>query len=75
MQAALAACVYQTHLRLSYGVIEAGGHSPGRVSGVTPQRLSVGFMLTWVWLRHMGPVVLIDLQKPCAEAALGGCDS
>ena len=24
---------------LSYGVIEASGHSPGRVSGVTPQGL------------------------------------
>ena len=52
VQAALAACVYQTHLRLSYGVIEAGGHSPGRVSGVTPQGLSVGCMLTSVWLRY-----------------------
>ena len=42
---------------LSYGVIEAGGHSPGRVSGVTPQGLSVGCMLTWVWLRYEDPVV------------------
>ena len=42
---------------LSYGVIEAGGHSPGRVSGVTPQGLSVGCMLTWVWLRYKDPVV------------------
>ena len=41
---------------------------------VTPQRLSVGFMFSFVWLRHMGPLVLTALQKPCGEAALGGCD-
>ena len=56
MQAALAAGDTCTS-RSAYGVIEAGGQSPDRVSAVTPQGLSVGFMLTWVWLRYKDPAV------------------
>ena len=56
MQAALAAGDTCTS-RSAYGVIEAGGQSPDRVSGVTPQGLSVGFMLTCVQLRYKDLVV------------------
>ena len=51
---------YQTHLRLSYGVIEGGSHSPGRVSGVTPQGLSVCCMLTSGWLGYKNTWYIIS---------------
>ena len=50
---------------LKPSLIEAGGQSPGRVSGVTPWGLSVVAGFTWSWLWHRDTVVLL-----CATATL-----
>ena len=57
---------------LSHGVSEAGGHSPGRVSGVTPWGLSVVAGFTWSGCGTGTLEQYYALQLPCPSAALGG---